>query len=85
MFIETESSDEAHYLCAVLNSDETDALVRSYSVAGGKGFGTPGVLDHLPIRKYDPANSAHRALAAQSREKHRLTAENLLTPAQPEM
>ncbi|MBI4873124.1 MAG: hypothetical protein HY822_00680, partial [Acidobacteria bacterium] len=60
VFIAAASSDEAHYLCARLNSDEIDTLVRALSVAGGKGFGTPVLLEYLPIEKYDPNNPAHR-------------------------
>jgi hypothetical protein len=67
--IEAASSDEAHYLCALLNSDPIDSLVQSLSVAGGKGFGSPGILEFLPLRKYDPSNAAHRALAARSRKR----------------
>jgi len=70
VFIEAETSDEAHYLCAVLNGDRVDSLVRSHSIAGGKGFGTPGMLEFLAIRRYDPEKPEHRALAAQSREAH---------------
>ena len=71
VFIEAASSDEAHYLCALLNSDEIDSLVRSLSVAGGKGFGSPGMLEFVPLRKYEPSNAAHRTLAARSRAETR--------------
>jgi hypothetical protein len=70
VFIAAESSDEAHYLCARLNSEPVDSLVRAHSVAGGKGFGSPGVLEVLGLRRYDAANPQHRALAEQSRQAH---------------
>ena len=70
VFIEAASSDEAHYLCARLNSDEIDSLVRALSVAGGKGFGSPGILEFLPLRKYDPSNAAHRAETRDSILNH---------------
>jgi hypothetical protein len=70
VFIAAETGDEAHYLCASLNGDRVDSIVRANSVAGGKGFGSPGILEYLAIRKYDPENAEHRALAASSREKH---------------
>jgi hypothetical protein len=74
VFIAAESGDEAHYLCASLNGGRVDSIVRSHSVESGKGFGSPGILEYLAIRKYDPASSEHRALAARSREAHALTA-----------
>ncbi len=70
VFIAAQSSDEAHYLCALLNSDRIDTLVRAHSVAGGKGFGSPGMLDVLGLRRYDASDPGHRALAEHSRKAH---------------
>ncbi len=70
MLIACVSSDEAHYLCALLNSSLVHELVASHSVAGGKGFGTPSILDYLPLRKFDGADPLHVALAALSRRLH---------------
>ena len=41
-------------------------------MAGGKGFGTPSILDYLPLRKFDPADPRHGELAALSRRLHAL-------------
>jgi hypothetical protein len=62
--------DEAHYLCALLNSSLVHELVASHSVAGGKGFGTPSILDYVPLKKFDRADARHRELAALSRRMH---------------
>ena len=40
---------EAHYLCAVLNSEAVNQRVAAHSVRGGKGFGTPGMLEYVPL------------------------------------
>jgi hypothetical protein len=69
------SEEEAHYLCAVLNSGPANRLVAAHSVVGGKGFGTPGILDFLPIRFYDGRDPRHAALAACSRQAHALQRE----------
>ena len=55
-----------------LNSSLVHDLVASHSVAGGKGFGTPSILDYLPLRKFDPADPRHVELAALSRRLHEL-------------
>ncbi len=70
VLIPAESTDEAHYLCAVLNSSVVGFLVTSHSVRGGKGFGSPSMLDFLRLRRFQPDNSLHRDLSAASRETH---------------
>jgi hypothetical protein len=70
VMIAVASADEAHYLCALLNSEPAHRLVSSFSVRGGKGFGTPGMLDYLRLRRFEPDNSLHQDLAALSREAH---------------
>ena len=65
-----DSVDEAHYICAVLNSALVGDLVSASSVRGGKGFGTPGMLEYVPLRRYQPDNARHVELAALSRRAH---------------
>ena len=61
---------EAHYLCAVLNSAALGRQIESCSIAGGKGFGTPGVLQYVRIGRYDAADRRHEELARCSRAAH---------------
>jgi hypothetical protein len=70
VLVAVAASDEAHYVCALLNSAPVDEAVCSHSVRGGKGFGTPGMLNYLAIRKFDPQNDSHRALAILSEQAH---------------
>lgn len=72
--IEVASADEAHYVAAVLNSRATGALVAAHSVHGGKGFGTPSMLDYAGLGRYDPADATHAALAEAGRAAHRAAA-----------
>lgn len=72
VLVACQSGDEAHYLCAMLNSSPVHFLVASHSVAGGKGFGTPSILDFIPLRRFDPMDPRHAELAACSRQAHRL-------------
>jgi hypothetical protein len=70
--VAVESSDEAHYLAALLNSGPANFLVTAHSVRGGKGFGTPSMLDYLNVRRFNPDDPRHGRLAELSREAHRL-------------
>jgi hypothetical protein len=68
-FIGVETAEEAHYLCAYLNSNAVRSFVKSFSAAG-RGFGTPSTIGRVRIPKFDPANATHRALTAISLECH---------------
>jgi hypothetical protein len=70
VLIATESADEAHYLAALLNCSVVGWMVGSHSVRGGKGFGTPSILEFLGLRRFSPANPCHVELAALSRRAH---------------
>ena len=70
VLVACDSADEAHYLCALLNSEPVNSLVTACSVRGGKGFGTPSMLEFLGLRTFDAANARHRELAALSRRMH---------------
>lgn len=68
-FIVTENEDEAHYLCAILNSSLINFILQSIA-KGGKNFATPTMIDMINIRKYDPANSKHAKLVELSKRAH---------------
>ena len=61
---------EAHYFCALLNSAVVGFLAASHSVRGGKSFGTPSMLDYLPLGRFNPDCPEHKALSAASRLAH---------------
>ncbi len=63
---------------ALLNSSLVHDLVAAHSVAGGKGFGTPSILDYLPLRKFDPSDPRHGELALLSRRLHALAEKHSL-------
>ena len=68
--IAVDNLDEAHYLVSLLNSEAVHQRVATFSVQGGKGFGSPGMLSHLPIRKFDATNEAHQKLAQLALAAH---------------
>lgn len=69
-----QTLDEAHYLCAMLNSVCANFLAIAQSVRGGKGFGAPGLLQSLRIARYQPGDELHRRLATASLEAHQKVA-----------
>ncbi len=69
-FFVAKSRAEAHYLCAILNSDLADTYIRSFS-SGGRGFGAPSVVQTLGIPPFDPEDGTHKCLAELSAEAHR--------------
>ena len=74
----TESENEAHYLCAILNSQSVRGFIKSYSSAG-RGFGAPSVMEHVGIPKFDERNKVHKRLSSLSKSLHRLKAEGQTT------
>ncbi len=76
-FFAADNEDEAHYLCAVINSTPVREFVKSFSSAG-RGFGTPSVMNHVGIPKFDSENELHQKLAQLSETLHELKAENKL-------
>jgi len=85
-FVACESEDEAHYLCAMLNSSLVNFLVRSYSVAGGKSFAPPHIMENVKIPHYDATSKTHVRLVELSRQCHRAAGQDqlsLLSEAQP--
>lgn len=69
-FIPTEDENEAHFICAVLNSSVVDLAIRS--IAGDtKSFGTPKIIEEtIRIPKFDANNEIHSKLAELSKKAH---------------
>ncbi|MGQ9706387.1 MAG: Eco57I restriction-modification methylase domain-containing protein [bacterium] len=73
-FFATNSEAEAHYLCAIINSNPVRDFIKSFSSAG-RGFGTPSVMEHVGIPKFDPKNQLHQKLSEISKKCHQLKLE----------
>jgi len=71
MLVDCDSSEEAHYICAALNSDVTRFGVMAYAVGIQMD---PHILEHIAIPKYDLTDPVHRALAEASKEAHEAAA-----------
>lgn len=73
-FFATNSEPEAHYLSAIINSKPVRDFIKSFSSAG-RGFGTPSVMEHIGIPKFDPKNPLHQKLSEISKNCHKLKLE----------
>jgi len=72
-FIPADDEDEAHYICAIMNSSVTDMLLRSIA-KGTKSFGTPKIIeDTIRIPLYDKNNELHRKLCNLSKKAHEIS------------
>ena len=72
--IACNTSEEAHFLCALLNSAPARTYISSFSSAG-RGFGAPSIITHMSLPGFDSTNTAHRRLAALSAKAHQLAAQ----------
>jgi len=72
--IATNSEPEAHYLCAIINSIPVRDFIKSFSSAG-RGFGTPSVMSHVGIPKFDLKNLLHLKIVEISKKCHQLRVE----------
>jgi len=61
---------EAHYICALVNSSPFQFAATSYSQEGGKSMGSPHILEHIRIPRFEPGNLVHIRLAELSKEAH---------------
>jgi hypothetical protein len=68
--VECAGEDEAHYICALVNSSPFQFAATSYSQEGGKSMGSMHILEHIRIPRFDPGNLVHIRLAELSKEAH---------------
>ncbi|MBI4649483.1 MAG: N-6 DNA methylase [Bacteroidia bacterium] len=74
-FFSTNTKNEAHYLCAILNSEIVNNFIKSFSAAG-RGFGTPSVMENLAIPEFSRKNKIHKKLAELSEKAHNFVKKN---------
>jgi len=74
-FVPLNSSDEAHYVCAVLNSylvRETLKALSSKSKSGLSG----SIVGKIKLDKFNPKNNLHKRLSSLSKKAHQLAEKN---------
>jgi len=70
MMVDVQCEEEAHYLCALLNSSPSRFVVLSYGIATSM---TTHILENVKVPEYESAESTHGQLAALSMEAHEAT------------
>lgn len=68
-FIPFKELEEAHYVCAIMNSSLNSFLLNQFSVSGAKSYGTPSILNYLNIKKYNQS-PIHEKLSKLSKILH---------------
>lgn len=68
--VSTKSSEEAHFVCELLNSSPADYIVRSYIA----GHPSTNVLKYVAVPKFDEDTDVHSQLADCSQQAHAATA-----------
>lgn len=68
--VSTTSSEEAHFVCALLNSSPADYVVRGYIA----GHPSTNVLKYVAVPKFDVGSHLHNQLADCSQQAHAATA-----------
>ena len=81
--VSVNTSEEAHYVCALLNSPIASYLIKSFSVPGNGTWGSPHILTKIRIRKWDKTDTTHCALAASSKALHAATAAGHAAKVEP--
>ncbi|MCL4504551.1 MAG: N-6 DNA methylase [Chloroflexi bacterium] len=76
-YYETDNSDEAHYLCALLNAPTVDEAIKAFQTRGlfGERDITRTPFEACAIPSFDAADPDHLALAQLSREAHAIIAD----------
>ncbi|MEM3872619.1 MAG: hypothetical protein QXE05_08685 [Nitrososphaeria archaeon] len=73
MFIPVEDEDEAHYICAFLNTSIARLIVASYVIETGI---STHVLQNLFIPKFNREDKRHKMLSDLSKKAHELAKQN---------
>jgi SAM-dependent methyltransferase len=66
ILIDCASKEEAHYICAALNSAAARLSVQAYIVL----HPDPHILEHIRIPRFNPKDPVHRRLAELSKRAH---------------
>lgn len=67
LFVPLDSELEAYYVCGVINSEQVETIIKSYTISTNKGT---DVVDKISIPEFNETNPLHVKLATLSKEAH---------------
>lgn len=67
LYCSFQNEDEAHYLCAVINSPTIAQIIQGYTIDTQRGI---DILENIRIPQYNPKDSNHSTLAHLSKMAH---------------
>ena len=67
LFVPLDSEMEAYYVCGVINSEQVEKIIKSYTISTNKGT---DVVDNISIPDFNETNPLHYKLASLSKEAH---------------
>jgi hypothetical protein len=70
VYISCQAEEEAHYVCALVNSAPANFIVQGYVAL----HPSPHVLKYIKVARFNPKDKTHRALATNSQALHAATA-----------
>ncbi len=69
-YISTNDEDEAHYICAILNSSEVEKILSMRSSKSKWGIPISMIEEKVPIPEFEAANLVHQNLSKLSKYAH---------------
>lgn len=74
ILISCDEADEAHYLCAMLNSAPARLAIKNYIVL----HPSPHVMERVRVPHYEPTDQIHQRLLGLSREAHAIASGSMM-------
>ena len=67
LFVPLDSEMEAYYICGIINSEQIEMIIKSYTISTNKGT---DVVEKIGIPEFNETNPLHYELATLSKEAH---------------
>lgn len=67
LFLSFDNEDEAHYVCAILNSKNIETVIQNYTINTNRGI---DIVENIKIPLFDPDNIEHQEISSLSKQAH---------------